>query len=474
MISAADLIEYEENIRAKEILRARDEVYWMGKYCLKDFAFSQFHDVYYKILQMFADGKIKKLMISVASQHGKSTGSTILLPPYLLGKDPNKKCAVVCYNSDKARAFGRQIKRLMSGQEYRQLFDTRLATAKDANYENTSMNADIPGRSGFLKCVGYKGGLSGDPVDILLMDDLYKGYEEGNSPIVRQSVQDWYITVARARLHNHSQELIVFTRWHENDLIGFLSQNSGIKVVQTWDDINQVKPGDWVRINFPAIKPSEPTELDPREQNQALWPEKHSLHKLREDEKLDPMRFACVQQGDPGAAIGRLYKKFRTYTRLPETLGAVENFTDVADKGNDFLASVCYRVDFKNGDIYVIDLVYSNQPQESTGPWVGAMLERNECRNAVFESNGGGVGFIELVSSIVSDRIFISPFHQSANKESRIITQYTQVNNRVLFPSDFMLRWPEVYNHLTLFKRDFSSNLHDDIEDCLTAIVEFN
>lgn len=474
MLNAFEVQDYERAINEREIYRAQNECKWLGKYCLNDFQFSNFHNTYYKVLQLFAEGHIKKLMISVPSQHGKSTGSTILIPPFLLGKNPDLKCAVVCYNSAKARAFGRQIKRLMTSPEYRRVFDTRLATAKDKEYENTSMNADIPGHEGFLKCVGYRGGLSGDPVDILIMDDLYKGYEEGNSPIVRQSVQDWYITVARSRLHNKSQELIVFTRWHEFDLIGFLSENSGVKVVETWEDINQVKPGDWVRINFPAIKTTAPTELDPRKINEPLWPDKHSLSKLREDQKLDPIRFTCVQQGDPGAAIGRLYKKFKTYNRLPETVGAVENFTDVADMGNDFLASVCYRVDFKTSNIYIIDLVYSDQAQDTTGPYVAAMLERNECRNAVFESNGGGLGFIEAVSALVSDRIYIAPYHQTVNKESRILTQCSNLNRRVYFPADFQMRWPEVFNHLLLFKREFKSNLHDDIEDALTAICEFN
>ena len=65
-----------------------------------------------------------------------------------------------------------------------------------------------------MKFVGVSGGLTGDPVDVLIMDDLYKDWKETSSPLLRQMVWDWYITVADTRLHpNDSQQLIVFTRW---------------------------------------------------------------------------------------------------------------------------------------------------------------------------------------------------------------------------------------------------------------------
>ena len=65
-------------------------------------------------------------------------------------------------------------------------------------------------------------------MDILIMDDLYKDAAAAWSPLIRQNIADWYDTVASTRLHNSSQQLLVFTRWHEDDLAGRLLQKEGI------------------------------------------------------------------------------------------------------------------------------------------------------------------------------------------------------------------------------------------------------
>ena len=60
------------------------------------------------------------------------------------------------------------------------------------------------------------------------MDDLYKDASSAWSPVIRQNVADWYDTVASTRLHNDSQQLLVFTRWHMEDLAGRLLEQEGV------------------------------------------------------------------------------------------------------------------------------------------------------------------------------------------------------------------------------------------------------
>jgi len=63
-------------------------------------------------------------------------------------------------------------------------------------------------------------------------------------------------------------------------------------------------------------------------------------------------------------------------------------------------------------------------------------------------------------------------FHQSGNKESRIISNAATVKQKIVFPDDWHLRWPEFYLDVVKFKRAFKSNTHDDAPDTLTGIVE--
>lgn len=99
------------------------------------------------------------------------------------------------------------------------------------SYLQTSEEFEIVGYGGSFQSVGRGGGLTGNKVDIAILDDLYKDAAEGNSPTVRESVWEWYTSAVKTRLHNGSQELIVFTRWHEEDLIGILEDKEGVRVL---------------------------------------------------------------------------------------------------------------------------------------------------------------------------------------------------------------------------------------------------
>ena len=204
---------------------------------------TDFHLTYYKILNRFAKGDIKRLIISVPPQHGKSEGSTRLLPAYLFGVNPSLRISIASYNDRFAWKFNRDIQRIMETQIYRFLFpDTHLPCAKDSTYQRTTSYFDIVGSGGSLLAVGRGGALTGNPVDVLIMDDLYKDAEEGNSPVIRDYVWEWYNAVAKTRMHNDSRELIVFTRWHEDDLIGRITEKEKVKQIESLSDISDISP----------------------------------------------------------------------------------------------------------------------------------------------------------------------------------------------------------------------------------------
>ena len=145
------------------------------------------------------------------------------------------------------------------------------------------------GYQGSFKTIGVGGSLTGEPVDMLIMDDLYKDAASAWSPVIRQNVADWYDTVASTRLHNDSQQLMVFTRWHMEDLAGRLLEQEG-----EYDPIDN--PQGWTLISFPAIQNKPPSELDPRAEGEPLWPERHSLSKLLEIKERTPTVFESMYQ----------------------------------------------------------------------------------------------------------------------------------------------------------------------------------
>ena len=45
-----------------------------------------FHAAYYRVLAAFADGRVRRLIVTMPPQHGKSLGASNLLPAYLLDR----------------------------------------------------------------------------------------------------------------------------------------------------------------------------------------------------------------------------------------------------------------------------------------------------------------------------------------------------------------------------------------------------
>ena len=455
-------------------LIARKHLYRFAQYVMPGYRQSAFHEQYYEGLNLFAHGIIKRLIITIPPQHGKSLGSSQLLPAYMLGRNPSLKIAIASYAFSLATKFNKRTQRTITSAPYMRVFPlTRLKENSNnptaSNYTQTSEGFEVVDNTGGVYSVGRGGGLTGNEVDIMIIDDLYKDAMEGNSPTVRDAVFEWYASVVKTRLHNDSQELIVFTRWHEDDLIGHLEATEQVVELDSFDKIDPDFKG-WYKLNFEAIKESEPTNIDPRSLGSALWPVKHNVELLAGKRNLDRHAFDCMYQGHPSSKEGLLYgDAFRTYEHIPEAI-KLSSYTDTADTGDDKLCSVCYRVG-RDGNIYVTDVLYTAEPMEVTEPATAAMLSRNDIRNAYVESNNGGRGFARAVARL-APHIRVEWFHQSGNKESRILSHSATVLQNVIMPTDWRLRWPDFHSDLIAYKRMFRANRWHDAPDVLTGIVE--
>ena len=421
-----------------------------------------------------------------------SEGSSRKLPAFMLGLNPDKKICIGSYAATIARDFNRDVQRIIDTPRYRELFPgTYLNGSNVVTMANTYLrNSDViemVGRKGSLRVVGRGGSLTSKTVDVSILDDVYKDYAEGNSPIVRAAAWKWYTTVVRTRLHNDSQELIVFTRWHDDDLIGRIEKSGETIIdVKCWADLEDVTPGAWVRINFEGLKTGEPTEIDPREPGAALWESRHSKQKLEAQKALDPVQFQCLYQGNPGSAEGRLYQPFKTWVEKSDYGTYIRSgaYIDVADEGDDLLFAATYDV-YKSDNLFfnektkrmepilfalITDMEMTDENTDVTTVTVPAMINRNGTQKAWVESNNGGAGYEKVIKKKV--RAITDPFYQGGNKESRIITASAMVNQHIIMPFGWETRYKAVYDHVTGFLRNFGANTHDDPEDGLTGIYE--
>lgn len=481
-----NLTETIEKDRNKfENSNARSHIGRFGKRINPKLHFTDFHVTYYNILNKFAHGDIKKLIISVPPQHGKSEGSTRLLVPYMLGLSPDLKIAIGSYAATKAQKFNREIQRYIDNNQYDQIFEktkinsTNVVTVSGSWLRNSS-EFEIIECSGGLKAVGRGGGITGDPVDVWILDDVYKDLMEANSTTVREAAWEWFGGSVQTRTHNDTQELIVFTRWSPDDIIGRLIELGEVIEVNSWDELEKAPKNKYILVNFEAIKESEPTEFDPREKGDVLWEEKHSKELLTEKRNRSPLVFDCLYQGKPESKEGVLYGDFKEYDEMPTMIIGKGNCTDTADEGDDYLCSINYnKVRIKRSDdekmrtyIYITDILYTQAPMEITEKEVAMMLDGGGIKMAHVESNNGGKGFARKVKGYLKGACKVIWYHQSHNKESRILTNSSTVTDRIIMPIGWKNKYPEVNKVLSTYKKLFKANKHDDLPDVLTAIIE--
>jgi predicted phage terminase large subunit-like protein len=115
-------------------------------------------------------------------------------------------------------------------------------------------------------------------------------------------VWNWFTRVANTRCHSLSWQIIIQTRWSEDDLIGRLTN----------PDNRHYDPEiakQWTYINIPSIMDDEEIAAAlGKKVGDALWPARFSLQLLDTARRLDPVGFSALHQGKPTPVEGAFYK----------------------------------------------------------------------------------------------------------------------------------------------------------------------
>ena len=246
-------------------------------------------------LEQVERGTYQRLIISMPPRHGKSELASRRFPAWFLGKDPYRQVIFATYNADVAQDFGRSVREIMRGPAYKQVFPgCKLRTGSQSS---DKLQTEEGGLANF---VGVGGGLTGRGADLLVIDDPIKDREEADSKRERDKLWEWFTQVAMTRLMAGARVVIIMTRWHEDDLVGRLTDP---KNPCYNDEIAQA----WRILALPAIA----VENDPMDRpvGQALWPERYGLDFLNEIRRLNAKGFSALYQGKPTPDDGDFFRR---------------------------------------------------------------------------------------------------------------------------------------------------------------------
>ncbi len=189
------------------------------------------HRVLCSYLDRWMFGDIRRLMVFMPPQHGKSEQVSRRCPAKIMGDIPTARLVTASYSADLASKMNRDVQKIMDTPQYTRLYpDTQLGGRKVRavssldplrnrdEFELLDRDGNFTG--GSYKCAGVGGGISGRPMDFGIIDDPIKGREEAESPAVRETVWGWYTGDFLSRTHNDTRLLLTATRWNPDDLPG--------------------------------------------------------------------------------------------------------------------------------------------------------------------------------------------------------------------------------------------------------------
>jgi predicted phage terminase large subunit-like protein len=252
------------------------------------FIHGRHHAVMAKKFEEIAEGKLKRLCISLPPRHSKSEMGSFLFPAWFLGRFPNKKIIQASNTAELAVSFGRKVRNLVLSDEYQKIFPgvTLRQDSKAAGRWSTS-------QGGESFSIGVGGTMTGRGADLMIIDDPHNEGEAALAafqPEIYDKSYEWFTSGPRQRLQPGGAIVIIATRWSKRDLIG--------RVLKAAGELG--KEEEWEVIELPAIMPS----------GKPLWPEFWSLEELSAlRDELPPGKWNAQYQQNPTAEEGAIVKR---------------------------------------------------------------------------------------------------------------------------------------------------------------------
>lgn len=407
--------------------------------------------------QAVANGESPRLMLQMPPRTGKSLEASTYFPSWHLGHYPNHEIIMSTYSGSLALGFSRKVRGVLREPSYHKLFDTRL------DKDNQNAEGWMTNKGGGFVPAGVGGAITGKGAHVLIIDDPVKNSEEAESQTVRQAIKDWYASTAYTRLAPGGGVLIIQTRWHDDDLSGWLET----QMIEGEGDEFEI-------VRYPAIA-EEDEEF--RYKGEALHPERYDEEALERIKRaVGPRVWAALYQQSPTSDDGGYFTsdmiQFYEEGELPSRLSyyTAWDFAIGKKERNDYTVGLTVGVDAEE-NMWVVSLVRGRM---DTFEMAEAILDQYER----YKDNLVGLekGHIQMAlgpyleQRIKERRLFGFPMHElnpgRRDKELRARPiQGRMRQGRVRFPKN--ASWID-----SLVKEliSFPFAAHDDMVDALAWI----
>jgi len=464
-------------------------------------------------LQQFAEqvdcGESPRLIVQMPPRHTKSTTASQRFPVWCMAKwgwdvllgsygqdlaDEQSLRAIEVADSDVTRAVFPHTIRSTDPNARKSSATERIRrwTLRGAPTGTTKDGKPIEGRLGTFACAGIDGAFTGRGAKVFICDDPHKNRADAESEAMRKKVKQFYTSTASTRLEPGGGILVIQTRWHDDDLAGWLQAEAK-------------KPDGekWRVVNFPAI--AEVDEFSQRDNSplrlagEALHPARYPIERLRKIESIDPREFAALYQQRPVPLEGGLIKPAylaHTYKPLawggyrpPDRVSMSSPMLNVPGVARGGFRVVCADTATKAGQLndytvigssvtielltYIADLLQRRLEFPALCSNMLSICERDDPHVVLIEDKGSGQSLIQQLPTLKNEKgelvwrwpiVAIEPV---LDKHTRMSNETPMLEaGRVILPESAVWK-PEFERELLLFP----NAAHDDQVDYLSQLL---
>ncbi len=401
-------------------------------------------------LRRVARGEIRRLMIFMPPRHGKSMLASEYFPAWYLGRNPTAQVIAATYAQGLADDFGRKVRNLVAGDVFSESFP-QVSLSGDSQAANRFHTA----QGGAYFAVGAGGPITGRGADLLLIDDPIKGREDAESTTLRQRLKDWYTSVARTRMMPGGAIVVIQTRWHEDDLAGWL--------------LREHSHEGWEVLNLPAL--AEPGDQLGRVEGEPLWPAAYPLAELETIRRAIGSRdWAALYQQRPAPVKGGLVKTawFQRYKAAPANPYRILQSWDTGLKAaevND--PSVCTTWAETDTGYYLLDVLARRLEYPDLRRAVQSMAEKWEPTLVLVEDKASGQSIVQDIRQ--NTTIPVLPIEPKGDKVVRLMAVSALIESgRVFLPES--APWLADYEAELA---SFPNATHDDQVDSTSQALNY-
>jgi predicted phage terminase large subunit-like protein len=397
------------------------------------------------------------LILSCPPQHSKSMTVTETLPSYILGFQPEKRVILVAYGDDLARRFGRKNKKKL--KEFKDFLFKRMKLTRDSDTDiETSKGGTILSR-------GIGAGITGQPADVIIIDDPIKSRREAESETMRDYVFAEYRDSILSRLSANGKVIIIMTRWHEDDLVG--------KIIN--EDIQS-----YYYLNFPCEAETDDDILG-RKKGDPLFPEIGKDKKWLEKKKKayvgsEGLRsWTALYQGRPTAQEGNMFKRHywnyyskKTGMNYPTYFDEFIQSWDCTFKDENDSDFVCGTVWGRQGsNYYLLDMLNERMDIVDTMRAINSFNAKHpKALVKLVEDKANGPAVIRLLRNEIPGLIAVNPEGGKIARANAVLGAVESGNVYIPVPEE--APWVEAYisQHAS-----FPNGKNDDMVDSTTQAL---